>query len=549
MPRTLTAGGRLFAPANDWTQAVVHPIPRPYGSGAVPWAVDTIAALPGGVKHDPEGQAADETVALIRWKDSRFADRLLTLGSYLHQYDFSFYDYDKQKEVKRTANDKADGHPGFGYVVSHAQNGNSPLGKRNRANLVETLVYSGGHHAIHRIHLDYDRDQEGGGEGISIPVVIQWFVATGRDHPVWSVTWDTAHARNPKHVSFDDYPMDVRGPYGSLNFDGAANSTLGDAIGGVAWGDCRLRFMTIGSPLNLNSAWTYKSSNSVNFVHAWTASTNSEMGIVQTRPSDPELGYPDRVEGRERDTTSADGKPDCTDWGDNRSYVMPCVYGWAYQLMNYDWDPASGKSPDDSTSTKLLGWGSPYGWLGASSFSYFDSGTKRADGRKERCYATFIVLGLKNRYDSASGQWDGPGDVSATISAVEALAAATVTNVATGTLVDKAPKGPGASEMKIIVSGYDDTYAAYRLAAANNAVAFTFTPAVGKPVEQPIFVIQNYTTSALPHIRIGGRPFTVNDGAGSNAFVSINPAANELWITLNVRLSQSTSVSIQQSWW
>ena len=64
-----------------------------------------------------------------------------------------------------------------------------------------------------------------GGFGIQIPVVIEWFIATGRDHPVWAVTWKMGEAANPQNRNFDDYRMDVRGPYGSLNFDGAANPT------------------------------------------------------------------------------------------------------------------------------------------------------------------------------------------------------------------------------------------------------------------------------------------------------------------------------------
>ena len=136
-------------------------------------------------------------------------------------------------------------------------------------------------------------------------MVIEWLVATGRDHPVWSVTWKTGAATNPVPTNFDVYRMDVRGPYGSLNFDGAATRSDGDAIGGIAWGDFSLRFTTTDAQLTLNSPWTYNKPNTANFTRAWTAATNAEMGIVETR-SDMEMGYPDRVVGRERGSTSAD---------------------------------------------------------------------------------------------------------------------------------------------------------------------------------------------------------------------------------------------------
>src|SRR5262249_26912883 len=143
----------------------------------------------------------------------------------------------------------------------------------------------------------------------------------------------------------------------------------------VAWGDCGFSFSTTGAQLTLNSPWTYDTPNTVNFVQAWTAATNAEMGIVQSRTADKEMGYQDRVVGRERGCTSVQSylnRSDCSGWSDYRHYIMPCVNGWPYQLMNYDWDPTAGKPVDEAAGTKLIAWGSPYGWLGASSFELFD---------------------------------------------------------------------------------------------------------------------------------------------------------------------------------
>lgn len=503
--------------------------------------MNSIIATDAGIRTDPEGVAAAENVKSIAWKDSRNADRVMTLGSYLHQYNFSFDD--GQQIVTRSADDDAYGHEGFGYVVSHnTQTDNSPLGKANVPTKVETIVFSGGHHAIHRIELVYDRDKEGGGFGIKIPVVIEWFVATGRDHPVWSVTWKLDDTVNPQNTDFNNYRMDVRGPYGSLNFDGATNKGQGDAIGGVAWGDFGLKFTTTDAELTLNSTWTYNMSNSVCFTHAWTKTVNAAMGIVQTRVADREMGYQDRVQGRERGFTSADNygdKGNCIGLGDNRNYALPCINGWPYQLMNYDWDAGSGKPENEATGTKLIAWGSPFGWLGADSFDLFDySGT--ADGRGDRSYATFIVLGAKSRLN----QGTAAGDVEIAIAAVEALNAATITNVSPGVLATQVAKGPGAIQMKNIVNCYNDSYAAYYHSATNNLVTFTFTPVVGMSVKNPLFVIRDYTTQQLPNITIDGNPIVVNSDVNSGAFVSLNLASNELWVTLNKTINASVVLQI-----
>jgi hypothetical protein len=506
---------------------------------------NSIVSMSAGTRTDPEGVAPADNVDQITWKDSRGADRTMFLGAYLHQYDFTFDD--GQQIVTRSVNDDAYGHEGFGYVVSHNDtNGNSPLGKANAPTSTGTEVFVGAHHAIHQVQLIYDRDIEGGGNGIKIPVVIEWFVATGRDHPVWSVTWKVGDAVNPG-TNLDVYRMDTRGPYGSLNFDGAANRGAGDAIGGVAWGDFGQKFMNTDAQLTLLSPWTYNTANIVCFTQAWTANTNAEMGIVQTKLQDMEMGNPDRVEGRERGHVSTDAftnKGDCKAFVDNRVYTMPCVNGWPYQLMNYDWDPTTLKPAGEATGAKLIAWGTPYGYLGASSFDLFDySGS--ADGRGDRAYATYIVLGPKCRF--SGGTCDQSGEVANSIAEIEALCAATINNVTVGSVVTEVPKGPGATENKTIANGYNDTYAVYYLNATDNAVSFRYAPAAGKPVNKPIFVIQNYTLSTAPRISVNGTELTINTGnSNSEAFVSHNLDKNELWITLNRMIDAAVDIALGQ---
>lgn len=496
------------------------------------------------MRSDPEGIADDSEAQKVTWRDAAGRERSLTLSGYLHQYDLSFLQ--GRSFVAGSANDDAYGHPGFGYVVSHnTETGNSPLGKANVPTAVSTRVFSGGHHAIHRVELVYDRDKEGGGRGLKIPVVIDWFVATGRDHPVWAVTWKLDQLSNPQGVDLNAYRMDTRGPYGSLNFDGSPNKG-GEAIGGVAWGDSQYAFNTSAALLTLNAAWTYDQPNTVNFVRAWTETSNTEMGIVQTREGDKELGYGERVVGRERGSTSAKAylnKGDCTGVGDPRNYSMPCISGWPYQMMNYDWDPNSTAKPADSTGTKLMGWGSAYGYLGASSFDLFDY-SGMGDGRGERSYGTFIVLGPKCNY-GAGAACDEPGSVQQTLKHVEALGAATVSEVQTGMLATELPRGPGASSTRQVVNGYNDSYAAFYLRAAQNRVTFKFAPTAGQPVERPIFVVQGYG-AALPKVSVDGVAVTVNTGdMQSGAFVSLDQASKELWITLNRSVAAPIAVSIE----
>ncbi|HYQ26224.1 MAG TPA: hypothetical protein VER04_03370, partial [Polyangiaceae bacterium] len=198
----------------------------------------------------------------------------------------------------------------------------------------------------------------------------------------------------------------------------------------------------------------------------------------------------------------------------------------------------------EGTGTKLIAWGSPYGWLGASSFDLFDY-SAQADGRGDRSYATFIVLGPKCRHRGAACDQDG--DVAIAKASVEALAAATITQVTQGKLAASAATGPGARSQKPLLNGYNDSYAAYYLDAEDDSAAFTFTPAAGKPVAKPIFVLRGVTVGNEPTIMVDGEARAVNTGdAESGAFVSYRAGAKELWVTLSETLSQKAIISIAE---
>jgi hypothetical protein len=294
----------------------------------------------------------------------------------------------------------------------------------------------------------------------------------------------------------------------------------------------------------MNSSWTYNTPNTVDYSRAWTTTVNSEMGIVETKPGDKSMGYQDLVVGRQRGSTSSTYTGNCAGVGDPRHYTMPCVDGWAYQLMQYDWENGGGKPLGQNTTTKLVAWGSPYGWLGASSYQSFDYSAP-LNGTGDRSYATFIVLGPSCRYQGAA--CSGDGDVALTVRPVDALARATLSAFTAGALATSAPAGPGATQSKALVNGYNDTYAAYYLVPTGGNVAFKFTPAAGAQVDRPIFVLSGVTPTPtkLPVIKVGGTVLTVNTGkANSGAFVSYRSETSELWVTINQTLDAAVPISI-----
>jgi len=86
---------------------------------------------------------------------------------------------------------------GFGYVVSHRSEGNggiaaddSPLGHFFPGAFAR--VFQGRHHTIFRFTQLYPRyaTQAAGNTTYNVPVTVEWVFATGRDHPLWALTWD-----------------------------------------------------------------------------------------------------------------------------------------------------------------------------------------------------------------------------------------------------------------------------------------------------------------------------------------------------------------------
>ncbi|HEX7770284.1 MAG TPA: hypothetical protein VF422_09705, partial [Dokdonella sp.] len=178
----------------------------------------------------------------------------------------------------------SDGFGGFGYVVSHAGDESHCTGGGDSSSLGHFTggsferVFEGRHHAILRFTQAYPRycTTAAPAQQYDLPVTIDWVISSGRDDPLWSITYDLSG------VPVNRLADDSRAPYGQLRIDGAASEGTRAQIAGVAWGDY-YRFGSSTSPVTLGSAWSWNQANSIPFVKLWTGSVDATMGLVQTQ--------------------------------------------------------------------------------------------------------------------------------------------------------------------------------------------------------------------------------------------------------------------------
>ncbi len=150
----------------------------------------------------------------------------------------------------RTVRAMTNAFGGFGYAVSHPAALTHCTGGGDSSSLGHFTpgafqrVFEGRHHAILRFTQAYPRycTTAAPATQYDLPVTIDWVFSTGRDHPLWSITWDMSAI--PVNRLMDD----ARAPYGELMIDGAANAAARSQIAGVAWGDY-YKFTTTSSPV------------------------------------------------------------------------------------------------------------------------------------------------------------------------------------------------------------------------------------------------------------------------------------------------------------
>ncbi|MEO8672606.1 MAG: hypothetical protein ABI411_14905, partial [Tahibacter sp.] len=412
---------------------------------------------------------------------------------------------------------------GFGYVVSHSawlSNGfcngdDSPLGYTYAGNWQRVFV--GRHHAIFRFTQNYERHcgPNNPAPTTLLPVTIDWMFSTGRDHPLWAITYDM------NAIAADFLDDDSRAPYGELEIDGNGAAD----IEGVAWGDL-WKFTTTSTPLTLNSSWIWNVANTIPYVKEWIASTNATMGLVQTQT----LAQQDAGAGRNPffhdltprwNTTSASGNAGGT-------YLMPWQGDWPYQANSFNLGPAT------SNNNARLTWGTQYGFLGQTSYA---SNTNTSAGNNgpflpgwpKKSYSVHIVMGahagLPVEAQRTQVETVQSLTVSATIGTVATTGPAGVNRV--GLPTDTITYAP---------SGYDPVYAALTFVTPARVLDANVAVASGT-LRKPLLILRNYSGAYPATVRFNNTPLLLD----VDYFPSLRVAANELWITLNRDLSGATN--------
>jgi len=427
----------------------------------------------------------------------------------------------------RTVNASSSSAAGFGYVVSHPNDSDeSCLGTGDSSSLGHftsgtwTRVFEGRHHAIFRFQQNYPRycSTVGAAEH-DIPVTIDWTFSTGRDNPVWSISYDLSV------VAANVLEDDSRAPYGELLFDGSATEGGHSIIAGVGWGD-GYKFQSTTNPVTYNSAWTWNVVNTIPYVKLWTTAIDATMGTVQTQTlaQQDAGGYFDATFWGK---TSASG-PACPS-GDGDSHIMPCSYNWDYQSINYSMGAVNGGSDSTGTNNTRLAWGTEFGFLGQNSYDVNGSatwggprGNLTASGYPKKSYSVYVVLGLHST-DAVDTQ----------VTQVENVQMVTLA-ATTGTVAANGPAGVNRSDtITYSPTGYDPVYSALVFNASGNAIDATIGVGTGTLIK-PLIIIRNYTSGAYPTtVKLANITLTMD----TDYFPSLRTDKSELWITLNSDLS------------
>ena len=417
------------------------------------------------------------------------------------------------------------GYGGFGYAVAHASNyagcvgDDSPLGSFVGGTF--TRVFEGRHHAIFRFTQNYPRNCSTSAPVIArtIPITIDWVFSTGRDHPLWSITWhiDQTNPAAPANTFFDD----SRAPYGELAIDGEGFAD----IDGVAWGD-RYKFTSTTVPVTLDSQWTWNVVNTVPYVKLWingpvvlpNHTEDATMGLVQSQT----MTQQDAGGGRNEfyhdvtpfwNKTSANGNA-------GGAYVMPYQDSWPYQANAFSIGTGSG-----SNNNARLTWGTQYGFIGQTSYQVRDGVVATAPGYPKKSYSTYVVLGT---HTSAP--------VEAQVTQIETIQTLTL-SATVGSVVTSGPAGVNrVDNVTYAPAGYNHVYGALAFTASSNNLDANIGVGAGKTLRHPLIIVGNFTGSS-PTVKLGN----VTLVADADYFASARAASSELWITLNRDLTGATN--------
>lgn len=491
----------------------------------------------GGAAVD--GLAIDRDVAIdglagdrFRWRDSAGQPREAVLahnnggsgsggtrGGELREFRY------QAGAATRVVRPTADGFGGFGYVVSHPASEDFCTGGGDPSSLGHFTpgqferVFAGRHHAILRFTQNYPRycTRTAPAQRYDLPVTIEWTFSTGRDHPLWSVTYDLSG------VPADRLEDDSRGPYGQLRIDGAASDAERAPIGGVAWGDY-YRFASSTDPVTFDSAWHWNEANTVPFVQLWTSGVDATMGLVQTQTirQQDAGGY----WGQDLwNTTSAQGA------GCPGQYAMPCDYDWPFQSINYELGGGA-------TRNARLAWGTNFGFLGLQQYRIRGNawyggggngtalpGDPTASGWPKKSYSVWIVLGTHGGDPVAAQRRD-----------VETIQSLTL-GASVGTVALQGPSGVAdASPATYQPAGYDPLRGALTFQAAGNRLDANIAVGAGT-LAHPLVIVRGYGAALPATVTLGGATLTRD----VDYFPSLRAAASELWITFDRDLAGATN--------
>lgn len=436
-------------------------------------------------------------------------------------------------------------HGGFGYVVNHSNAGScigddSPLGDFTPYGTFTRVPFTGGHHAIFRFTQNYPRNCPNFAR--TIPVTIEWVFSTGRDHPLYAITYDvdlvkrvSNNAIAPVNTLFDD----TRAPYGELNIDGDGFTD----IDGVAWGD-KFKFTSTTAPVNLSSEWTYNVPNgtyNVPYVKEWLAGPltgdhkkDATMGLVQTQTlAQQDAGARNRYyHNLTVNWNKTSAQQNACNYGDVGPYKMPCPNEWAFQANadNLGVDDPNTVPVEGGSNNSRLTWGTAYGFLGQQNYDADDEfpinnpgAATYPVGYPKKSYSLFVVLGQHTN-----------SPVENQVTQIETIQSLNLTiNGGIGSVVTSGPAGvTRADTVTYAPPGYNHVYSALAF-TANASHQLDANIAVGAgTLAHPLIIVGN--VSALPvTVTLGGTLLT----ADTDYFASIRTDTQELWLTLNRNLS------------
>lgn len=440
-------------------------------------------------------QDAGRDADRFTWQDARCEPRVASLvrthNGYLRQFTYRVDGADRV-----CTGTGVNGWDGFGYAVSHYADTASISKSATPGSFGP--VFTGRHHAI------YEYKFTMGFNGPTVPVTVHWMFATGRDHPIYAITYDlSAHPANT-------IGGDTRSPYGDMFWEGETSQPT--TIAGVGWGD-RYKFVTTTTPLSLDSEWDYTKPNTVPYAFEWATSPDAEMGLVQTEPYE-------RHDGGGYWNYANWGKTSATQTRlTQQTGAMPNTWNWTYQLNQYELcEPAS--CVGNPTSSHRLAWGANYGALGGDGKgapgtynAYGDD--RRISGHPYQSYAVFVVFGKHST-----------GTVARQVEAAESLANVTLA-ARTGAVTTRVPAGVGRTDtLASQPPGYDARYASWFASMSGGALDLTVDVSAGR-VAAPVLAVAGYDKAAPPTVTIDGR----KSEADRDFYASVDTAKKTLWLT------------------